>query len=63
MAHDMETIKADGQKWKQCKVCGATNWGGYWWFAGRKNEQTPPCIYDSNMRIEDWLKAAELRDA
>jgi hypothetical protein len=29
--------------WKQCHNCGATKHSGYYWLAGYKSKEEPPC--------------------
>jgi len=60
MPHVMFDASAGRERWKQCKVCGATKHSGYWWLAGWRSKVEPPCYpYANNISKSEWAANAE----
>lgn len=46
MPHVYESHNAPGHgRWKTCRECGCAHHGGYYWLAGFKSKEEPPCEY------------------
>jgi hypothetical protein len=43
--------------WHVCSVCGTAKHSGFWFFAGKKSKDEPPCS-DNKSEQANWLKSA-----
>jgi hypothetical protein len=47
-----------GETWRQCKECGATYHGGWWWLGGYRSKVEPACNM-SDAEFRPWAKLGE----
>ena len=59
--HKMFNASGDGEKWKQCKVCGCSYHSNLWWLAGYKSEIEPPCCTNFD-GFREWSASAVIFD-
>jgi len=59
--HSFRWASAPGfGRWRECKVCGATAHGGFFWLGGFKSKVEPPCCYGFGApEVRAWKAEAQ----
>lgn len=59
MEHEMKSCSARGHgSWKECVNCGMAKHSGFYWLAGYKSEEIPPCTDSGDHDFMLWANQA-----